>query len=93
MVDRYLAWLNCNIELLDERSKNAGHNSIHDKRRCRYKRDILQEAREQYLKNSKEKTVETSEAVKVVNSSSNRVRFAGRPPMRPSVKIRRKNVC
>lgn len=80
-VDKFLAWLNCNIELLDEKSRNAGPNSMHDKRRCRYKRDILQEARDQYLKNRSEASVSAqtgnSTPVGVRSVGGARIRIVG----------------
>lgn len=49
MIDKYLAWINCNIARLEEEGadKNRSH---HDRRRKHYQRDILNEARDAYLK-------------------------------------------
>lgn len=48
MIDRYLAWLNVNINVLDEQSKSKTGKSLLQRRKNRYKRDILIKAREVY---------------------------------------------
>ena len=55
MIDKHLAWLNANIDFLDEKSKNNGDRSMHDRRRSRYQRDILIKAREDYMKHKEVK--------------------------------------
>lgn len=91
MVDRYLAWLNCNIDMLDTKAKGSAENSTHDKRRCRYKRDALVEAREQYLKASVEIAVGRVEEAQMVNFTANEDKCAGGANFKRIVRIRKVN--
>ena len=64
MIDKYLAWINCNIARLEAEGADKAR-SHHDRRRKHYQRDILNEARDAYVKSTKA-TEGSTQKVRVV---------------------------